>query len=174
GETTWKKIEPKSSESAKSVFTTALLMKILFSIIAPLVVWLFVRWIRPEFWPNVAEKIAVSPLRVLGFGALAVVLIPIVSILLMITVIGIPLSFILLALYGVAFYVSKIIFSVFIGFWFQKRFNWSNARAFWLFLLGLIILSILGAIPIIGMIVGLVIAFFGMGSIVLSLLEGRS
>ena len=174
GETTWKKIEPKSSESAKSVFTIAFLMKILFSILAPLVVWLFVRWIRPDFWPDLAEKIAASPLRALGFGALAVVLIPVVAILLMITVIGIPLSFILLALYGVTFYVSKIIFSVFIGLWFQNRFNWSKAGSFWLFLLGLIILSILGVVPIVGMIVGFVIAFFGMGSIVWSLLEGRS
>lgn len=173
GKTTWKKMEPKSSESAKSVFTTALLLKILFSILAPLVVWLFVRWIRPQFWPDIAEKIAASPLRALGFGALAVVLIPVAAILLMITVIGVPLSFILLALYGVALYSSKIILSVFVSLWFQKRFNWSNAQSFWLFLLGLIILSIIGTIPIIGMIVGLVTAFFGMGSIVLSILEGR-
>lgn len=173
GETTWKEIKSEPSKASKTIFTTGVLIKVLYSIAASLVIWLFVKLIRPTFWSNLAEKITLSPVRALGFGALAVVLIPIFSILLLFTVIGIPLSFILLSLYGLVLYVSKIIFSVFIGFWFQKRFNWSNAQSFWSFLLGLIVLSILGIIPIIGWIISLFIAFFGMGSIVLSVLEDR-
>lgn len=174
GETTWRKIKSEPSKASKTIFTTGVLIKVLYSIAASLVIWLFVKLIRPTFWSNLAEKIALSPVRALGFGALTVVLIPIFSILLLFTVIGIPLSFILLSLYGLVLYVSKIIFSVFIGFWFQKRFNWSNAQSFWLFLLGLIVLSILGTLPFVGWILSFFVAFFGMGSIILSLLDSRT
>ena len=109
GETTWKKIDNEPSKATKTMFTTTLLIRILFSIAASLVIWFFVKWIRPDFWPNLAEEIALSPIRTLGFGALAVVLIPIFSILLIITIIGIPLSFILLSLYGLVLSISKII-----------------------------------------------------------------
>ena len=173
GETTWKKIDNEPSKVTKTMFTTTLLIRILFSIAASLVIWLFVKWIRPDFWPNLAEEIALSPIRTLGFGALAVVLIPIFSILLIITIIGIPLSFILLSLYGLVLSISKIILSVCIGFWLQERFSWSGARAFWLFLLVLVVLSILGMVPLVGWIISLFIAFFGMGSVVLTLFGER-
>lgn len=173
GETTWKKIDNEPSKVTKTMFTTTLLIRILFSIAASLVIWFFVKWIRPDFWPNLAEEIALSPIRTLGFGALAVVLIPIFSILLIITIIGIPLSFILLSLYGLVLSISKIILSVCIGVWLQKRFSWSGAQAFWLFLLVLVVLSILGMVPLVGWIISLFIAFFGMGSVVLTLFGER-
>lgn len=173
GEITWEKMELRSSKSSESMFTTALLIRVLFSIVSSLVVWLFVRWIRPNFWPNLAEEIMASPLRTLGFGALAVVVIPIVSVLLMFTIIGIPLSFILLTLYGLSLYVSKIILSVYGSLWFQKRFNLSNGQSFWVFLLGLIILIVLGIIPIVGWILGFIVASFGLGAIVLSVSAPR-
>jgi len=174
GKTTWEKMELESSETSKSMFTIAILMQVLFSVAASLVVWLVVRWIRPDLWTSLAEQITVSQLKTLGFGALAVVVVPIVSVLLMFTIIGIPLGFILLMLYGLSLYVSTIILAVFISLWFQKRFSWSNAQSFWVFLLGLIILTILGIIPVVGWIFGFIIVSFGVGSIVLLILNRRT
>ncbi|WP_034552066.1 polymer-forming cytoskeletal protein [Carnobacterium funditum] len=174
GETTWEKLDSETVAFSESMYTISIFVRVLLSIAASLIVWLFVKWIRPTFWPVLAKKIGLNPIRTGGFGALAVVVIPIVSILLMVTIIGIPLSFIMLSLYGMSLYVSKIILSVFIGLWFQKRFDWSNAQSFWLFLLGLIILTALGVVPIVGMVTGLVIASFGVGSIVLSILDHRA
>ncbi|WP_373471228.1 hypothetical protein [Carnobacterium alterfunditum] len=174
GETTWKKMEIESYKDSRAIFTTAILMQVLFSIAASLVVWLFVRLIRPDLWTNLAEQITISQLKALGFGALAVVVVPIVSLLLMLTIIGIPLAFILLTLYGLSLYVSTIILAVFISLWFQKRFSWSNIQSFWVFLLGLIILNVLGIIPFIGWILGFITVSFGLGSIVLSILNRRT
>ncbi|MEK6189570.1 MAG: hypothetical protein N2A99_01085, partial [Carnobacterium alterfunditum] len=174
GETTWEKMELESDKTSKSMFTTAILIQVLFSVAASLVVWLVVRWIRPDLWTSLAEQIKVSQLKTLGFGALAVVVVPIASLLLMFTIIGIPLGFILLMLYGLSLYISTIILAVFISLWFQKRFSWSNAQSFWVFLLGLIILTILGIIPVVGWIFGFIIASFGVGSIVLSILNRRT
>src|SRR5699024_3972858 len=147
-----------------------------FSILAALVVWLVIRLFRKSFWNNIAEKILTKPLKTFGFGLLALFLTPLLIGFLMITVIGIPLSFILLVFYIISIYIlkiiiyiSKIIVSIFIAFWFQRKYDWSNAKVFWPFLLSLILLSILIAIPFVGWIIRFIIVGFGLGSIVLSL-----
>ncbi len=173
GETTWKKIDNEPSKATKTMFTTTLLIRILFSIAASLVIWFFVKWIRPDFWSNLAEEIKGNPLKTLVFGALSLVFIPLVSIVLMFTVIGIPLSLIVLSLYSISIYISTIILSTYFGLMAQNRFKWSNGQAFWVFLLGLIVLATVGIIPLVGMISGVLVAAFGVGSIVLSLQEMR-
>lgn len=138
-----------------------------------MIIWLVIKWLKPNFWPTLADKIRRNPLRTLGFGALSVVFIPLVSIVLMFTVIGIPLSLIVLSLYSISIYISTIILSTYFGLMAQNRFKWSNGQAFWVFLLGLIVLATVGIIPIVGMISGVLVAAFGVGSIVLSLQEMR-
>lgn len=173
GKVTWEKIETKHSDDSKSRFTRAAFIRVLLSILASLIVWLVAKWISPDFWTNLASEIGIAPIKTLGLGIIAVVFIPIVSVLSMFTIVGIPLSLITLSLYGVAMYISKIILSVYIAVLLQKRFNWSNALTFWLFLLSLIVLTSLGIIPVIGMIVGFVIASFGLGSIFLMIINDR-
>lgn len=174
GETTWRKIEKQPTEdTSMALFTMAVLYKVLFSIGTALVIWLFVHLLRPTFWVKLATKLLQSPLKTLGFGAIAIFVIPLLAILLMLTVIGIPLSFIVLMLYGITVYVSKIIVSVSIGVWIQERLQWPSTRLFWLFLLALTIVSALGVIPIVGMITGVVTLLFGMGAVTLSILSER-
>ncbi|MGB6178811.1 hypothetical protein [Carnobacterium sp.] len=173
GETTWKEIDDEPSESTKTLFTAFALIRAFLSILAALIIWLVIKWLKPNFWPTLADKIRRNPLRTLGFGALSVVFIPLVSIVLMFTVIGIPLSLIVLSLYSISIYISTIILSTYFGLMAQNRFKWSNGQAFWVFLLGLIVLATVGIIPIVGMISGVLVAAFGVGSIVLSLQEMR-
>lgn len=171
GETTWKKIERESLEDTKEFFSAARFLQMLWSIGAALIVWLVVRWVRPTFWPQLADRVMQNPLKIIGFGALGVVFIPVVSILLMITIIGIPLSLILLSLYSVILYSSKIIFSVYLSRLLQDRLNGSNTQAFWLFLLALIFLTGLGVVPIVGMILGFLTSSIGVGAIGFSLMD---
>src|SRR5690625_5014423 len=147
---------------------------ITFSILVAVVLWLVIRLLRRSFLIHIADKILTKPLKTFGFGLLALFLTPILIGFLMITVIGIPLSVILLAFYIIAIYISKIIVSIFIALWFQKKYDWSNAKGFWLFLLSLILLSILIAIPFVGWIIRFIIVGFGLGSIVLSLKKDSS
>lgn len=163
GDINWSKIKSNSFSTLFKVFS------VIFSILAALVIWLVIRLIHKTFWINLAIKIKNTPLQTLGFGTLALILTPFIAVSLMLTVIGIPLSFILLIFYGISLYISKIIISVFFAFSLQKRYNWSFAKGFWLFLLSLISLSILVAIPIVGWLIRFIIAIFGLGAIVLSL-----
>lgn len=163
GDINWSKIKSNSFSTLFKVFS------VIFSILAALVIWLVIRLIHKTFWINLAIKIKNTPLQTLGFGTLALILTPFIAVALMLTVIGIPLSFILLIFYVISLYISKIIISVFFAFSLQKRYNWSFAKGFWLFLLSLILLSILVAIPIVGWLIRFIIAIFGLGAIVLSL-----
>ncbi|MDN6194755.1 MAG: hypothetical protein L0I88_06955 [Alkalibacterium sp.] len=164
GDSNWKKIERASTKEMKTFFSTALILRILWSIGAALIVWLVVRWVRPNFWPQLADQIQLNPLKTLGFGALGLVFIPMLSILFIITIIGIPLSLILLTLYSVTLYISKIIVSVYFSRSLQKRLNGSTRHAFWVFLLALILLTSLGSLPIVGLIIRLFIAALGIGA----------
>ena len=166
GKIKWGKYKPKVTKSILSFDT---LIKVILSTLAPLVVWIFVKLIRPSFWINLTQDKSDSPFKILAFGILALVFIPIGSLLLIITNIGIPLGLILLALYIMINYISKIILSLFITYWFQSKYGWSNSQAFWMFLLGLIILTILDLIPMVGWFFSLIIVAFGHGSIILSI-----
>ncbi|HZK32896.1 MAG TPA: polymer-forming cytoskeletal protein [Tissierellaceae bacterium] len=168
GKIKWGKHKPKVTKSMSSFDT---LIRVILSTLAPLVVWIFVKLIRPTFWINLTQDKSDSPFKILGFGILALIFIPIVSLLLMITNIGIPLGLILLALYIIINYISKIILSLFITYWLQSKYDWSNSQAFWLFLLGLTILTILDLIPMVGWFFSLIIVSFGHGSIILSMKE---
>ena len=171
GKTNWEEIKTETqpqSQPNRFNLTSGRIIRILLSLLASLVIWLAIRLIRPGVWIVLAKKISNSPLKTLGVGAAALILIPIVSVLAMFTVIGIPLSIITLSLYAISIYLSKIIISVFVGYWFQKRFDWPNAAAIVLFLLSMIILYGLGLIPIVGMTLSFFISAFGLGSIVLS------
>ena len=168
GKIKWGKHKPKVTKTMLSFDT---LIRVILSTLAPLVVWIFVKLIRPTFWISLTQDKSDSPFKILGFGILALIFIPIVSLLLMITNIGIPLGLILLALYIIINYISKIILSLFITYWLQNKYDWSNSQAFWLFLLGLIILTILDIIPMVGWFFSLIIVSFGHGSIILSIKE---
>ena len=165
GEINWKKIQPKPAERTMYI---PIWVRLVFSVLSSLVVWFFIRSIRPDFWMNMAERIMLDPLKALGTGAVVVLLTPIISLLLLITMIGAPLSMILFSLYSMSLYISKIILSLFIGQWIRTKFNWHHVQLFWLFLLSLITLSVVSIIPIVGWVFSFTIVSFGLGSLYLS------
>ncbi len=174
GTTDWKKVDTQSTTTkpAKTglaaIFNLATLTKLLVSMAGALIVWFAIKLIRPNFWNNLAEKIILNPLKSLGFGVLALIVAPTAIIILLITIVGIPLALILSCVYGIAFYISKIIGAVYIGALLHNKFNLTNKhKGVWSFLVGLIILSILGLIPIVNIIVSLFVILISFGALVL-------
>lgn len=164
GKTDWNKIEPQPKAS---VFSLAVLMSIVIKIINALVIWFIIKLLRPRFWSNLARNIRLNPLKSLGFGALALIVTPTAIFFLILAVVMYPLAFLLTALYALAIYLSRVIVSVFIGEWLQDKFAWTyKHKGVWTTLLGLVIVSTLGVIPIVGMIVNTLVILAGLGSIV--------
>ena len=123
-----------------------------------------------------ADSIKSNPLSSLGWGALILVATPIAAIIVCCTVIGLPAGIISLVLYGIAIYLSQIPVALCIGRLIIGRFREVESKGIMVGTLatGLAILAILGCIPIIGFIVGLATAIFGLGSLISSQIKVRT
>lgn len=170
GKTDWKKVEPtpKTSKYNKAYF-----LSILLAMINLLIIWILIALIRPRFWNSLAINIKENPLKSLGFGALALIVTPTAILFLLLSIFFYPLMFILICLYGIAIYVSKIIVSVYIGRLISEKSGWTDKhKGVWSTLLGLVLLSAFGIIPIVGPGVKLITVVLGMGSIVSYVING--
>jgi len=167
GKTNWQYVEPAETQPSKTFVSD--LTGMLWSIAGALLIWFIVRIWRPEFWTKNARTIDEKPLKTIGVGILALIVTPILAILLMVTVIGIPLGIILGITYGVALYLSKIVVAAFIGYWLSKRFKWAGIhKGVWAVLLALVALEVLTNIKYIDFISWLLIVFAGLGTLVLT------
>lgn len=139
----------------------------LLNIASALLLWFVIKLWKPEIWKKTSEAISQQPVKTLGIGAIALIVTPILSILLMITMIGIPIGVLLGIAYAISLYLSKLITAVFIGSWLSKRFGWAEIhKGIWLVLLGLVILTALGMVPILKVLIWLIVVFAGLGAIV--------
>ncbi len=167
GNTDWKKIEPKEPRVKQNNYSRDFLW-LLWGLASSLLIWFLVAVWRPHFWKRTKQQIQEQPLKTLGIGVLGLIVAPILAVILMITLIGLPLGIILVLTYGVALYLAKIIVAVFIGSWLAERFSWPEMhKGVWLVLLGLAVIALLTKIPVLGFIIGLLVIFAGLGSVIL-------
>jgi len=140
-----------------------------YSMLSILVVAILLILIMPrkmEMWTN---HIKDSFWKSFGLGFVFLFILPILIFILLITMIGIPLSIILTGFYILAIYISKIIFANFLGNAIVK----SNWNAIWKITLGIFVLSILNLIPIVGPIIGFIALTTGLGAISLGLIAKK-
>lgn len=103
----------------------------------------------------------------IGFGVLAGV--PLAAVLLMITSVGMRLSFVLLLVYVSVIIISPIFFGFFIGMLIWRKL-FKKATCYWAELpVGLLIVRIAAAIPVLSFIVGIVSIPLGLGVMILLL-----
>ncbi|MEN3003930.1 polymer-forming cytoskeletal protein [Dehalobacterium formicoaceticum] len=171
GERNWHKSSPGQAKDEKRPMMPwqGALMNMLWSIASALLLWFVIKIWRPEAWAKTTRTITQQPLKTIGVGALVLILTPIVAILLMVTMIGIPLGIILGLIYSVSLYLAKIVVAIFIGAWVANKFSWPEKhKGVWLALLGLVIYSVASIIPWVGFPVILITLLTGLGAIALS------
>jgi cytoskeletal protein CcmA (bactofilin family) len=164
GNTDWKYKQPEQTQQKTFMESWG---GVMLSIVSALLVWLIMRLWRPEFWNRNSKPIIEQPFKALGTGALALLVTPIIAILLMITVVGIPVGIILGIAYGVAIYLSKIVVASAFGYWLSKRYKWASIhKGVWPVLIALVILAVLTHLPYIAFLTGLLIVLAGLGALV--------
>ncbi|MBI4779103.1 hypothetical protein HY797_01460, partial [Candidatus Falkowbacteria bacterium] len=105
-----------------------------------------------------------------GWGILALLLTPLIIIILLITIIGIPLSLILLALWLVVMYTSKVLTGILVGrslvnnYWPKQKNSLILAM-----IIGIVITYLIFSLPIIGPFMSLLAMLWGLGGILLAL-----
>ena len=160
---------PKSERPAEgaaviaTVITLALVAKFLMTLVCALVLGL----IFHRFALSLVLSVSDNGLTQLGRGFATIVLLPIASVILLFTVIGVPIGilgflvFAILCIFGVI--VSPIVIGSFVFKWFGKP----SYEVTWLtILVGAIIYGLLTFIPVIGWLAKFVIVLMSIGAIV--------
>jgi len=103
-----------------------------------------------------------------GIGFLIFLATPIVAIILLILVLTIPLSILLLTLYGLALFIGYLLVALTLGTLIIRFIKAEEAFSdyFWGLALGMIIILILSILPFVGWIINMLLVFFGLGTLV--------
>jgi cytoskeletal protein CcmA (bactofilin family) len=112
-----------------------------------------------------AEIIRTKPLKSLGIGFVTFICMPIVLIVLLVFILTIPLMFVVGLTYVIALYIAKFYFSIWLGNLILRRGGRTDVSPIPSMLLGLTIVYLVTAIPVVGTLVGVVIIFFGLGAL---------
>ncbi len=128
--------------------------------------FLFIRFF-PKFSEETASVIGEKPVQSFGLGILALIFVPVLFILLLITLVGIPLAFLLLFGFIMLAYVSGIFVALFVG---QKLLGMINKKAnlYISFIIGLLVYNLVSFIPFVGWLVALVGFFVGIGAVLIT------
>lgn len=123
---------------------------------------LFLRFF-PIFSQKVVDQINNRPWYTLLMGLLSFVIVPILFLVLLITVLGIPIALILLVGFLIATYISKVFVSLLIG---QKVLGLLNQKSsiYWAYVLGLLLFYILSLVPVLGGLITGIIMLMGLGA----------
>lgn len=123
-----------------------------------------------HFYPNASHRavmhLTVQPLASLGVGVLTLLLTPFVMVFLAITVVGLPLAFMLLAWYAIVLYVSRVFVIALVGRLVFDKFGVAGHER-WAFLFGLVLYYVLTFLPVIGLLFTMLTILFGLGAMLL-------
>ena len=121
----------------------------------------------PRFSRGVAARIADSPLRTGGVGLLTLVAVPVALVLVAVTVVGIPLSFVGAILFGLAAWAGALYGRFAVGAWLAAA---ADVDDQWVALVaGFVAVALAVRIPFVGGLVDLAVFLLGLGALALSL-----
>lgn len=119
----------------------------------------------PRFSERVASKATADPLRSAGVGLLLFVGVPILLALLFVSLIGIPLGLLGSILYGFVLWLGYVYGAFALGTWLA---GFADSDSKWVALaVGLLGVSLVGFVPILGGLAQFVVLLFGLGALAL-------
>lgn len=159
----------KDENYQKNIYALAIWQKIL-SIFSALIIGLILISLNRKLIKNITENMLNKIIPTLSRGLIVLFLSPLVCLILLFTLIGIPLALILFALWLIAIYISKILVGILIGKILLENFWKKNKDSLIIaMVIGIILTWIIYAIPIIGWLLSLFAVIWGLGGIWLSL-----
>ncbi|MFW5704002.1 MAG: hypothetical protein ACOCXQ_04125 [Patescibacteria group bacterium] len=155
-----------SDEFSEKLIGLAIVFEII-SLIAALIVGFLILAIFPGYSSMVSDTVTSRIWTSLGIGFAAVFLIPLAVVILFITILGLPLAMIVLFSYLVLVYIAQIFVALALGRVILGATN-GNANNYLAFSVGMLALFILGLIPFVDLLTGLITLIVGFGGILLN------
>ena len=170
----WEETKKEQIKKSGESFISKMFGKV-YSGLALLIVAIVVVLLFPKNSNELIQYINLKPGKSFLYGLILVIVAPIVLLILAITILGIPLAIILGVLYGVLLYIAKIFTALWVG---NRILGYINAKKKKEYktlilpvILGIFVLWILFIIPFIGFIVKLAATIFGIGAIVVCMVN---
>lgn len=116
---------------------------------------------------RVSEMLKNQPWQSLLTGAIAVIVVPVLALLLLVSVLGLPIAFFLGAFYLIFFLLSGAFISYFVGDWTLAKINSRQDSNILKIVVGAFIVSVAVSLPFVGWLAKLAVAFFGFGAFLL-------
>jgi cytoskeletal protein CcmA (bactofilin family) len=151
-------------EKGKKALSGLWLAYWLISIPALIIVGVLVHYLSPRGTEEVLSRLSRFPWKSIGIGLVFLVVVPVAVIIAMATLVGIPAGIIILVIYALFLYISRVFAGVWIGrkiLGFLKK-SWAEAFLGPL-ILGTLIISLLLAIPVVGWFFWLLFVLLGVG-----------
>ncbi len=148
------------------LFAGLFVVKII-SLISTGIIGLLLIYFFPRYTEATVAKLRTQPWASLGWGLIALILTPVAFVILMATVVGIPLGLIVLALYAISLYISRVFVILWAGTTILERFR-RGGRAGWALVVGLLVYFFVTLIPFLGGLALLFILLFGLGAATLA------
>jgi cytoskeletal protein CcmA (bactofilin family) len=130
-----------------------------------IIVGLIVNKIFPDFTARSVSMITAEPLKSIGTGVLLLVLSPIVLVVLIITLVGIPLAILWFIFLSVGLYLGKLFVAATLGGLIISRFFKEEAPFWTRLIVGAVVVYLLLAIPIVGFFLALIVYCLGVGAL---------
>lgn len=141
-------------------------------LVSLIIVTLIVVVLIPKKSQEIAETVQKTPWVSLGLGLILLLVVPLASVIIGMTLIGLPLAFILMAFFAVGVYLSKVFVGILVGQQIIKVVGQSGrAPLLWSALLGVVLIAIVAALPLVGFLTRLMCTVFGLGAIGYNLRE---
>jgi cytoskeletal protein CcmA (bactofilin family) len=154
--------------SAGSVIWTAGLMLLAILLVVAL----------PAVASSVSNTLLARPWMSLLIGFIVLICVPVAAVLLLITVIGIPLALLTLALYSALLIVGYTMTGIGVGDWVLRRFRAADAsRSGWrtgAAVVALLAIAILARVPVLGRLLTFVVLIAGVGALALQFRTART
>jgi len=155
-------VEKKPSQLPEFTYS-----KVIFSFLSKLLIlFVFIKLFSPKF-KSIKSKNSFWSL--LGWGFVVLVMTPVLTLTLMVTVIGIPLSFIISGFYFISLSLSKIVTAIVAGDYISQKGYLKTNNYYLQGFVALVFITVLSLIPFIGGFVKFAVLLFGLGVIFQSL-----
>ncbi len=159
------KITAEKIEKITDIETTSdKIRAVVFSIASLIIVALVINWLFPKVYSynedrNTFKDIATA----VGVGFLVLICVPLISIVLMVIVIGLPLGLIGLAVYLIALYLSGAFAAKLIGSLILNLFKSADSNTYLELAIGIIVFKLAGLIPVVGGYIIFIGLLYGLG-----------
>ena len=124
--------------------------------------------LAPKWLLQVEAAMIKRPGASLGWGLVGFFLVPILCLFLLLTIIGIPLALMMVPVYLILIYLSKVVAGFVLGLWLLNKLtaNKYTGSLIWPLVLGLLVLLVVASLPLVGWLIGLVFVWWSLGGLI--------